>query len=86
MSMGNSATIRIVPGKIAPRYSEGQELTLEDIAITEQGTEEGLPIVDFRMRGPDGKFYMLALTGRIVNCIAAAVRGVNERIHGLPEP
>ena len=81
-----NAKITIVPGKLAPKYDNGIELSLQEVTITEQGTEEGLPIVDLTMRGPDGEFYLLVLTGRIVNGISAAVKGVNERIHGVPQP
>lgn len=82
MSTPNTVKIDIIPGKQAPRYGEGTELTCEGVVITERGTEGGLPIVDFKMRSPDGSFYLLCFTGRIVTSIAAAVQGINFRNHG----
>jgi hypothetical protein len=77
----------MVEGDRAPRYDEaGMELVCEGVVITEQGTQANLPIVDFKMRGPDGKFYLLVMSGRIVNAISAAVRGANKRNHGVDEP
>lgn len=84
--MSNEVTIHLVEGKTAPRYDTGTELQLEAVIITEQGTKAGLPMVDFQMRGPDGKLYLVVLTGRIVNGISAAVKGINKRIHGVEEP
>ena len=79
--------IRLIEGNMAPRYDEaGTEMRLEEVVITEQGTQSHLPMLDFKMRGQDGKLYLLVLTGRIVNAISAAVRGVNMRIHGREEP
>lgn len=84
--MSNQAKIDIVSGTVAPKYNYGTELKLEGVVVTEQGTEAGLPIVDFKMRAPNGDFFLLVLTGRIVNGISAAIKGVNERIHGVQEP
>jgi hypothetical protein len=85
--MSNYAKIELVEGKQAPRYTDGRvEVELEKIVITEQGTESNLPIVDFVMVGPDGKKTLLVLTGRIVNAVAAAIKGVNMRNHGKAEP
>lgn len=82
----NHLKISLVPGKLAPKYEEvGIELFCQEVVITEQGTEGGLPMVDFKMVGPDG-VYLMVLTGRIVNAISAAVKGVNLRNHGAPEP
>lgn len=85
--MKRDLSIRLVAGKDAPRYNEaGFELVCEEAIITEQATVNNLPIVDFKMRGPDGKMYLLVLSGRIVNGLARAIRGVNMRIHGVEEP
>lgn len=84
--MGSHAKIRLVAGTVAPRYDHGTELALDEVVITEQGTEGRLPIVDLKMRGPDGKVFVLVVTGRILNGISAAVKGVNLRIHGKAEP
>ncbi len=80
--------IQMVEGDVAPRYDHerGEELRCEGVVITEQGTKANLPIVDFKMRGADGKFYLLVLSGRIVNAISAAVKGANMRNHGTEEP
>lgn len=78
--------LEMVPGTQAPKYSEGEEIICEGVTITERGTEAGLPIVDFKMRGADGKFYLLVLTGRMINAISSAIKGANLRNHGNPEP
>jgi hypothetical protein len=78
--------IDIVEGDRAPRYDEGTELACVGATITEQATEGNLPIVDFRMRGPDGQLYVLVLTGRIINALSGAIKGINLRNHGKEEP
>lgn len=89
--MRQDLKITFVAGDTAPRYNGprfqgGCELQCEEAVITEQATKEGLPIVDFRMRDAKGNFYLLVLSGRIVNALSAAIKGVNTRIHGTPEP
>jgi hypothetical protein len=84
--MSHKASIEIVPGTLAPKYSEGTELKLDKVVITEQGTEARLPLVDIVMRGPDGELFLLVLNGRIVNAISAAIKGINMRNHGVAEP
>lgn len=44
--MSNRASITMVPGDTAPRYQDTTEVTLENVVITEQGTNARLPIVD----------------------------------------
>jgi hypothetical protein len=84
---GTTASISIVPGHRCPRHDDAATIHLERVVITEQGTEGGLPVVDFLGRnGLTGEPTVLALTGRIVNGISAAVKGVNTRIHGIAEP
>lgn len=81
--------IELVPGSVAPRYGhdvQRTEVECESVVITEQGMASGLPLLDFKLRGPDGKLYLLVLTGRIVNMVSAAVKGVNMRNHGKAEP
>ena len=82
--------IELVAGAQGPLYhlSDGfvGELKIERVVITEQGTQSHLPIVDFVLVAPDGKRYIATTTGRLVNGLAAAVRGANERNHGTPEP
>lgn len=82
----NHLKLEFVQGKQAPLYPEGTELTCEKVVVTEQATESNLPIVDFVMRGPDGKLYLLVMTGRLVNMVSAGVKGVNSRNHGVEEP
>lgn len=84
--MPSGLNITLVPGKDAPKYDTGQELKCTHVTITEQGTQANLPIVDFVMRGADGAQYLLVLTGREVNALAAVIGGVNERNHGKREP
>lgn len=78
--------ITLVQGDVAPRYGTGMEVKCEEIVITEQGTQANLPMVDFKLRGPGGHFFLLVLTGRQVNALAAIIKGINTRIHGDPEP
>jgi hypothetical protein len=78
--------ISIVPGDIAPSYDSGTEVDLESVTITEEGSEAGLPLVDFRLRGPNDESFMVAIPGRVITGLAAAVRGINKRVHGKEEP
>lgn len=80
--------IKLCPGIVAPRYEAGTRTEVEcgEAVITEQGTVNNLPIVDLLLDGPDGKKYLLVLSGRTMLAIAAALRGVNQRNHGTPEP
>lgn len=81
------AKIKLVAGKQAPKhYDCKDELVLEEVIITEKGTESDLPLVDIVMVAPGGEKFLLVLTGRILNGISAAVRGVNMRNHGVEEP
>jgi hypothetical protein len=82
----NAVDLRIVPGGNAPRYIGTKQLSLKFVALTEQGTTAGLPILDFVMEDDSGQQYLLVMTGRIANAISAAVRGTNLRIHGQEEP
>lgn len=79
-------SINIVAGDRAPRYDTGIEAKLSHVTITEQGTEAKLPVVDLVARDPNGNQVLLVLSGRQVCAIAAAVRGVNKRNHGVEEP
>jgi hypothetical protein len=45
-----------------------------------------LPIVDIVATLPDGSRVLIVATGRILNMISAAIRGVNLRNHGVEEP
>lgn len=78
--------IKLIKGDEAPKYPFGIELELDHVAITEQGTQTNLPIVDFVMKDKEGLTYLLVLTGREVNMISAAIKGVNLRNHGKEEP
>ena len=77
----------IVPGTVAPRSDVvGSPVQVTDVYITEQGTECGLPIVDFVGIDETGVRRFFSITGRLVNATSAVVRGVNIRIHGAEEP
>lgn len=78
--------VEVVEGSDAPKYSEVTQLTCEGVVVTEKGTEQGLPIVDFKMRDKNGKLHLLVLTGRVVNSISGIVKGVNMKNHGTHEP
>jgi hypothetical protein len=54
---------------------------VEEVIVLEQGTESGLPLCYF-IAG--GQAYILS--GRFVNAVSAVVKGINQRIHGTPEP
>lgn len=83
----NQLSIEIIQGSTAPRYTEKvTELSASKAVVTEQAMESGLPLVDIRMTDKDGNEYWVPLTGRIVNMISAAVKGVNLRNHGIQEP
>jgi hypothetical protein len=84
---GTMATIKLNPGKIAPRYEKSsKELILHEVVITEKGMESGLPLIDFVMKDSEGKEHYFMISGRIVNMISSAIKGVNLRNHGQEEP
>ena len=80
--------VELVHGDMAPRYdpTKTRELTLTKAVITEQGTASNLPLVDLVFVDGDGQEYFTMVTGRIINAVARAIRGVNLRIHGTEEP
>ncbi len=82
--------IELVPGKDAPKYTEAEgfvgELRIDKVVITEQGTVENLPLVDFVLVGADGRKYIAVTTGRLARMIGSALDGVNTRNHGTPQP
>ena len=79
--------VRFVTGSVAPRFDEVTDvLTCIEAVITEQGTNGGLPIVDFRCRDQEGRLHIFMLTGRVVQAVGKAIEGVNMRIHGKPNP
>lgn len=83
----SQVAITLIPGKLAIRYPEtSKHLVLDSVAITENGTESNLPLVDFVLKDAEGNKYYVMATGRIVNLISAAVKGVNLRNHGTEEP
>lgn len=84
--MSNELKINLIPGNMAPRYDEGYEIDISHCTITEQGTQGNLPLVDFVGRDKNGEKVMFCLTGRLVNMVSAAIRGVNLRNHGVEEP
>jgi hypothetical protein len=74
--------IKIKPGNVAPRYTTEKQLTLDGAVITEQGMDSGLPLVDLTFTDADGNKYFTMTSGRILNALAIAIRGVNMRVHG----
>lgn len=78
--------IRIVPGVLAPRYEDGTAADLEQATITEQGMASGLPLVDLHCRDGNGHEIIVVTTGKLLLSLAAAIRGVNLRNHGVEEP
>ena len=79
--------IKLVEGNVAPRYAEGTiELNIETAVITEKGMASDLPLIDFQITDDKGRVYFAALTGRVVLVLAAAIKGVNLRNHGVEEP
>ena len=79
--------VELLPGNIAPRYTiDDCELSINKAVITEKGMQSGLPLVDLQMKDADGNINYTALSGRIVNAISAAIKGVNLRNHGTEEP
>ena len=79
--------IQILEGNVAPRYVNGDtEITINKAVITEKGMESELPLIDFQMTDKDGNIFFAALSGRLVNMLSAAVKGVNLKDHGIEEP
>lgn len=85
---GTHLPIELVRGAVAPRYSPQvwKEVIVTKAIITEQGTEKQLPLVDFQMEDVEGNKYFFMITGRLINALAAAIQGVNQRNHGTSEP
>lgn len=79
--------IEITPGRIAPRYGDecGALASVLRAVITERGTAGDLPIVDL-IGEVNGKQVVLVISGRLLDSIASAVRGVNLRNHGVERP
>lgn len=84
--LGQGLSIKLIAGKQGPIYKDRKELKILEAVITEQATESNLPIVDLVMEDDAGNKYLGVLTGRIVNAMSGAVKGVNQRNHGNPEP
>lgn len=86
----NASMVSIELGKdktVAPRYEEDDDhLLLSNVVITEQGTVEKLPIVDFVLVDAEGKKHYFFCTGRILQSIASMVQGVNYKNHGNTNP
>lgn len=82
----NQISVEIKQGSTAPRYTTETELSADKAIITEQAMRSGLPLVDIQMTDKDGNKYWVPLSGRIINMISSAVKGVNMRNHGIEEP
>ena len=57
---------------------------IDTVWLIEKGTESKLPVMIFE-GDIDGKRVRFALTGRYVNVLSAAIKGVNMRNHGIEE-
>jgi len=77
---GKGTNLKIYDDKLS------NELLVKRAVITEQGMGSGLPLVDIVMEDSDGKEYFFMISGRLINTLSAAVKGVNQRIHGSEEP
>ena len=87
--LATNLTVTVHPDpKIAPRYDEKDwtQVAITEAIITEKGTVSDLPIVDFTMSDGQGKRYYAMISGRLLLTLAGALRGVNMRNHGTPEP
>lgn len=79
--------IEVVPGNKGPSYPQQTVgLNIVKAVVTEQGTENGLPIVDLILEDVAGNRYMAMTTGRLINSLSAVIKGTNKRIHGIEEP
>ena len=79
--------IMIKPGKMAPRYNprNTRELKVHAAVITEEGSSSGLPRVDLQMKDEEENDYFFAITGRFINSLSSAIKGVNQRLHNTEE-
>jgi hypothetical protein len=84
--------VEFIQASLAPRYpATTKELDCHTAVITENGMtpsggrEKGLPLVDFQMKDKEGNAFFFAVSARLVLTIAGAIRGVNERNHGVEE-
>ena len=78
-------TIHMVRGVQAPRYDTGYETSLDRVTITEQGMVNRRPLLDFVFRDKHGEQVFFTLSSNEVLMIAATVRGINKRNHGVEE-
>jgi len=85
---GMTLPIKLIPGDDSPRYdpAEWTEIELKEAIITEQAMGSGLPLVDLTFEDSDGKKFYAMASGRIMNALASAIKGVNLRNHGKMEP
>lgn len=79
----NAINLRVVAGVEAPQHENAQELELDELVVTEQGTVHRLPLLQFVCRDPLGRRFVLVLTGGNASHIAALVSAVNLRNHGM---
>lgn len=79
--------LELIKGDVAPRYDDDwKQLELKDVKITEKGMASRLPLVDLQFIDKDGNKYFAMTSGRIINAVSAAIKGVNVRNHGTEEP
>lgn len=83
---GTYLSVEVIEGGAAPRYPHTtKELIPQKAAITEQGTIDGWPVVDFVLTDKDGNEYFFALTGGIINSVSSIIKGVNLKNHNAEE-
>lgn len=51
----------------------------DEVIILEEGMQSGLPAVYFVLTGPNGERMVVETTGRLVNMLATACKGVAAR-------
>lgn len=89
--MMNSFNVKLIKGRKAPTYYQNDQhavkgqLNCIQVNVTEKGAQGDLPMVDFILKTSTGDKYLFATTGRLVNSLAAVLKGVNLRNHGVEE-
>lgn len=87
MSNNNAIKISLLGGEVAPRYeTKVKALTCDHVIITEHGMASGLPLVDIQFHDEDGNQFFFALSGSMLMTMGAAVKGINIRNFGNPDP
>lgn len=80
MTNSLSITLHDSPSE-APSYNKPEHLfaNLTTARVVGRGTQAGFPTVDFIFEDERGQKYVAMLTGRLVQNLAAAVLGMQQR-------